>query len=153
MTLEEMEKRLRAVEDIEAIKQLQIRYVNYLMLADWDEIMDCFAEDCILDVFVDRDKTQGKAAIERVFREVVSVKHTGSEGDIIVHPLITVNGDRASGNWVIYFLGAETEGWKAPGWIRGQYDAEYVREKNGQWKFSMLKWRPTLMPGQEIPPA
>jgi hypothetical protein len=42
MTLEEIEKRLRVLEDIEQIKQLQNRYLNCVMFTKWDEIMDCF---------------------------------------------------------------------------------------------------------------
>ena len=49
-TLEEIKKRLRVVEDIEEIKQLQYRYLNCVMFAKWDEIMDCFAEDAFVYV-------------------------------------------------------------------------------------------------------
>ena len=66
MTVEEMEKRLKVVEDglkemeksvrvlrdIEEIKVLQYRYVNALICAEWDDCTDCFAENAKVDVYL-----------------------------------------------------------------------------------------------------
>lgn len=144
MTLEEIEKRLRAVEDLEQVKQLQIRYVDCLMFSKWDEIMDCFTDDCVLDVFVGREvPIKGKEEIEKAFREMISKKHIGREGDIVTHPIVSVDGDKATGHWLIYFMEYRTTDWQAPGWVLGIYDAEYVRV-DGRWKISYIKWEPKL---------
>ena len=45
MALEELEKRLRVLEDIEAIKQLHRKYVFCLSSRAWDDLLDCFADD------------------------------------------------------------------------------------------------------------
>ena len=140
MTLEEMEKRLRVVEDTEKIKQLQIHYVNCLAFAKWDEVMDCFAEDSEF-IFKEGEVTKGKTEIDKLFREFFSEGHVGRDNDILVHPLITVDGDKASGNWVIYQLFAHRRTGQALFWTVGIYDMKYVKV-NGQWKISSLKITP-----------
>jgi hypothetical protein len=40
LTLEDMEKRLQAVEDVEQIKQLHVRYVNALTFINWDDVAE-----------------------------------------------------------------------------------------------------------------
>jgi hypothetical protein len=44
MTLEELEKRVKVLEDIEAIKQLHVNYVYLLCNLQWDDMVECFAE-------------------------------------------------------------------------------------------------------------
>ena len=149
MTLEEIEKRLSAIEDVEAIKQVQFSYVNGLMFADWPEVMECFTDDCVLDVFVEREKVQGREIIEKIFKEIVSLKHVGDENDIVCHPIITVDGDKGKGKWIIYFNQPKDDP-NMPDWVKGIYDAEY-KKVNGKWKISMLKWRPVFPPGMEPP--
>ena len=41
-TLEELEARVRALEDVEAIRQLKYRYFRCLDLKRWDELGACF---------------------------------------------------------------------------------------------------------------
>src|SRR5215831_2048326 len=43
--LAELERRLLALEDIEALKQLKYRYWRHLDLKQWDELARCFADD------------------------------------------------------------------------------------------------------------
>ena len=43
MNLEEMENRLKVLEDIEAIKSLQREYVFYVCNHQWDKVADFFA--------------------------------------------------------------------------------------------------------------
>ena len=109
MTPEEIEKRfrylenkIRVMEDIEELKQLHIRYVNCLTFANWDEIADCFAEDGVIDVGVpELGSVKGKSNIELYFKKVISTGHFGKEGNFTIHPLISVDGDKATSNWLI----------------------------------------------------
>jgi ketosteroid isomerase-like protein len=150
VTLEEMEKRLKVVEDIEQIKQLHYRYINALTFIDWDDIIDCFAEDSSIDVQFG-GLIKGKAAIAKFFHEMLSQIHIGKEGIFMVHPVITVHGDNAKGNWLMYMMYADHRTWQSRYWIQGIYDAEYVRV-DGQWKFHHLQWRPRLEPPGPPPP-
>ena len=156
MTLEEMEKRLKTLEDIEEIRKLQARYVNYLTTIQWDELVDCFAEDGVVDLHMGIAK--GKKEIEKFFKEKIAITHIGMEGNFVVHPIISVKGDKAKASWLLftYFsmphkiqiapaLTAEED---APEWMHGYYDMEYIKE-NGTWKISLLKWRNRLRSPRE----
>jgi hypothetical protein len=152
MTLEEMEKRLKTLEDIEEIKQLQVNYVNCLTTVKWDEVIESFAENAVVD-FGNRGAT-GKVDIGKLFKEQISEMHVGLEGNFVVHPIVAVQGDSAKGSWLLYIqffhpreLPADMKavvGDKIPDWMQGFYEMEYTREK-GKWKISLLKWRRRLL--------
>jgi hypothetical protein len=142
MTLDDLGKRLAFVEkevqvtrDIEAIKQLHYSYIMGFMLKKWDQVINCFSDDCVLDLGA--APLKGMAEIEKIYRGL-SQHHTGKEGDWLVHPFITVDGDRAKGNWTNFMMfvdrGVDND------WGTGTYDAEYTKI-NGQWKISRLYHR------------
>jgi ketosteroid isomerase-like protein len=147
MDLEALEKRLRTLEDIEAIKQLHLRYVNDLTTTDWDDLLDCFTEDARVDLT--NGSPRGRAEMEKFFKNKISVTHIGQEGNFCVHPIITVDGDRATGSWLLYTHFSKphkiqidpspTADVDAPDWMGGYYEMEYARV-NGAWKISRLKW-------------
>ena len=142
-------QRIQALEDTEQVRQLQYRYVNDLTFAQWDDVVNLFSDDAVLEVFVGREPIRGKAAIEKTFKGEIakSSKHSGKEANIVVHPLITVTGDKAESNSVIYFITAYDPETDAPQkelhLLQGIYDARYSRV-NGKWKISYLKWTPRL---------
>jgi hypothetical protein len=80
------------------------------------------------------------------------------EGCFVVHPVISVDGDRARASWLLYTFFSMphkihratdlTAVEDAPDWISGYYDMQYVRE-NGIWKISLLKWRNRLLSPRE----
>jgi ketosteroid isomerase-like protein len=147
----ELEEKLKVTADIEEIKNLQYRYINYLSTHKWDEIMDCFTEDAVMDLKVvsKEGKTfgafiQGKAEIAKEFKEGISKAHTGREGLFVVQPIISVDGNTATGKWLSYFMNIRSGGMDPVlHWMQGVYDCKYVKE-NGKWKFSLFKWRPRL---------
>jgi ketosteroid isomerase-like protein len=144
--LKDLEKRVRVTEDIQEIHQLQRRYVNALICTEWDDCADCFAEDAKIDVYL-HDPVKGKAAITKWFKEELSVTHAGKEGDIVVHPIISVDGDKAKGKWLLYMMYAYPRTGQSLFWVQGFYDMEYVRE-NGTWKISLMKWTERMgLPG------
>jgi hypothetical protein len=139
MTTDEMEKRLAYLEkeiqiarDIEDIKQLHYRYYIGFMLRKPEQVLDCFSDDCVVDLGA--EPVKGRAEIEKIYRGVLD-HHQGKEGDWLVHPLITVNGNRAKGNWTNFMMfvdrGVDND------WGTGSYNAEYTKV-NGQWKISYL---------------
>ncbi len=152
MTSSNFEERLRALEDIEEIKQLQVHYVNCLMTTNWDDLANCFAEDGVVDLHLGR--IQGRGEIGTFFKDTISVNHQGKEGLFLVHPIVSVDGDKAKGHWLLYFQYALPRKLvprpphrlveDAPDWTQGFYNAEYVRE-NGTWKISYQKWRVRLI--------
>jgi len=152
MSLEDLEKRVRILEDMDQIQKLQVHYVNCLTRASWSEVLDCFAENAVIDF--PQGVWRGREGTEAVFRDLVSEMHVGLEGNFVVHPIVTVDGDTARGSWLLYIqfcrprelptdfldlIGGET-----PDWMQGFYEMEYVRER-GAWKISLLRWRRRLL--------
>jgi len=156
-TLEEMEKQLKALEkrvrlteDITEIKQLQRHYINSLICMEWDATTDCFAENGKVDVYLHKPVT-GKKNIEKWFKEELSKTHAGKEGDVLVHPEITVDGDKAKGKWLLYMNYAYPRTGQALFWVQGFYDMDYVRE-NGKWKIAVMRWSERMgLPGSGPP--
>jgi hypothetical protein len=134
MTLEELEKRVKVLEDIEAIKKLHINYVYLLSNLQWDGMVECFAEDATMEL-LDQGVVEGKKEISGVLHNVLAKRVTRHDGHFVGQPVITVNGDRAKGYWILYLFFAEPE----VKWLQGRQDCEYVRVK-GEWKFSQVKF-------------
>ncbi|MBN1627497.1 MAG: nuclear transport factor 2 family protein [Deltaproteobacteria bacterium] len=149
--IEDLKKEVQTMKDVEAIKQLHIRYVNDLTYGEWDDIVECFAEDAVLAVMMGQEPTTGKEKIRDIFMNQVakSDKHTGSEANMTLHPLVTVDGDTAKSNWVIYFITQPDKEKEAVQVLQGIYDCEYKREI-GEWKISYIKWTPRFALGPQI---
>lgn len=140
MKLEEMEKRLRTMEEIEAIKNLQNEYLFYVLNRQWTEIPDFFTDDAF--IIVGKYGTcHGKKEIKKFFMEVVSKANAGKDRDthFAVMPVITVDGDRASGHWMLYIFIADPATGGVSSFNQGRYDCEYLK-RDGKWKFSKLIW-------------
>ena len=152
MSLEDLEKRVQRLEDMDRIKKLHVHYVNCLTTASWPEVLDCFAETAVVDF--PQGVARGKAEIQAIFKNVVAAMHVGLEGNFVVHPIVEVDGDKATGSWLIYIQFCHPRdmpadftdqlGGKSPDWMSGFYEMEYIRE-NGQWKISLLRWRKRLL--------
>lgn len=140
MTLEEMEKRLRILEDREAIKALHRDYVFWLNNRQWDEMTGLFTEDAKAHIFR-HPLCEGKEQIGRLFTETMSKVNTGKGRDahFATMPVVTVEGERARGHWMLYILIADPETGNAWRWTQGRYECEY-RKVQGQWKFHRLVW-------------
>ncbi|MGD9116583.1 MAG: nuclear transport factor 2 family protein [Dehalococcoidia bacterium] len=130
----ELEKRVRTLEDIEAIRQLHTRYVYLLSNLQWDDMVQCFAEGATMEL-LDQGEVRGKEAISGVFHDVLAKRITPKDGHLVGQPVITVDGDRAAGCWILYLFFAEPE----VRWLQGRQDCEYVRV-NGEWKFQKVKF-------------
>ena len=148
--LKEMEKRVRHTEDIQEIHKIQRRYVNSLIQTNWDDCADCFAEDALIDVYL-HDPVRGNTNIRKWFKEELALTHAGAEGDIVVHPEIQIDGDKAKGKWLLYMMYCYPRTGQSLFWVQGFYTMEYVRE-NGQWKISYMNWEERMgLPGSGPP--
>jgi hypothetical protein len=152
MTLEKLGERVRILEDIENIKKLQIHYVNCLIATKWDDVIDCFTKNGVVDL--ESGFAKGKKEITKHFKGKVSLNHIGQEGNFVVHPIISIEGDKAKGSWLLYIQNSQPRKLQskpamlatddAPDWMQGYYEMEYVRQ-GGKWKISYLKWRCRLL--------
>jgi hypothetical protein len=146
LRLEMMEKRLTEIEDIEKIKQVQIKYVNCLTFGKYEEdFFDLFTDDAVADVFDGSAVATGKEQLKKLFLGPIASVHKGKEGNYVVHPLITVDGDRAKGNWLVYLQFVYPTNNMPLFWVQGVYDCEYAKT-NGKWQISHMKFRMRLAP-------
>ena len=142
--------RIQVLEDMEAVKQLQYRYKNAFMQAQWDEVINCFAEDATIDIKPDGTNVgKGIAEIKRQFGNMAKV-HVGAETDIIYHPIISIIGNKGSGTWMVTdTMHIKDQGQQS---IYGIYTVEYVKVK-GEWKISFLQHRHrTITPSENLGP-
>ena len=143
MTLEEMEKRLKVLEDIEAIKNMHNNYVYALASQHWDDMLDCFTEDAVADIWTHGPR-KGKKEIRELFQGFEG-KILPTHGHLVTQPVIRVDGDKAEGHWILFLFIDEP----TVQYYQGKYECKYVREKDG-WRFSHLKY---IRPWPPIPEA
>ena len=143
MTLEEMEKRLKTLEDIEAIKCLHNDYIFALASQQWDDMLACFADDAVADIWT-HGARKGKKEIGGLFQGF-SGNILPTHGHLLAQPVIKVDGDTAEGYWILYVFIDEP----VTRYYQGKYECTYVREKDG-WKFKYLKY---IRPWPPVPEA
>ena len=140
MTLEEIEKRLQALEDVEKIKLLHQTYINLMDNLRYKEVLDLFTEDATTEIRNFGVK-RGRAEIAEVYldRLAKSRGDTRYDGHMAIQPEIVVDGDTAQGTWLIYMLFSKPD----IAWVQGKNECRY-RRVDGQWKISQLKFTRTL---------
>ena len=142
MNLEELEKRIRVLEDIEAIRKLKVRYAvacdinaDPAITYDARDIANLFSEDVVFDPGVLGDKVQGREAIRQAFSKVPT--RMSFAVHYVNNPIIEVDGDIAKGTWYLLQGATFIKGNRAV-WGSGRYEEEYARV-NGEWKISTWK--------------
>lgn len=140
MTLEDLAKKVQTLEDIEEIKQLQHQYLFWINECAWDKAQDCFSEDGTA-VVAAQEPHKGKAEIAQLFRDYVSKMNLGKDRDkhYAVMPNISVEGDKAKGEWLLYILITDPETGNSISCRQGKYENKYIKV-NGRWKIHYLKW-------------
>ena len=146
MSLEDLEKRIKVLEDIEEIKRLKYLYCYYCDNVvgqvsggvDADTIASLFTKDAVWDggIF---GRSEGREEIRGFFQRVPQVLTYAFH--MVMNPIIEVNDDTATGIWYILEPCTHAEGNRAV-WQAARYDDEYVRV-DGEWKVQNLKldWR------------
>jgi len=148
MSLEELEKRVRALEELEEIKKLHQHYINLMDNLQYEEVLDLFTEDATSEVRNFGIK-KGKKEMAEIYLGVLAKKRgkTRFDGHMAIEPDITVDGDTAKGTWLIYMLFSKPE----IQWVQGKNECEYKKE-NGTWKISKLKFTRTLASDPDLYP-
>ena len=134
--LSELEKRIRVIEDIEAIKKLKAKYFRCVDKKLWEEMETVLTEDAVADYGMGIELLQGRKAIMEFLK-----KNLAPDSMISVHqghnPEIEITSDTtARGVWVlndrlIIQTIATLNGWC-------YYEDEYVK-LNGEWKKKSTK--------------
>ena len=150
MTTNELEARIRRLEDIEEIKMLQSRYQHFIHTYDWEGIVDLFAKKAP-DVSAEIGQSGlfvGTEGIKRFFTERMPSPRRGRKGTLLFHiavnPVIEVSKDGKTAKAVWLSPGIETSGQhNLQCWGWGKYYCDYIKE-DGKWKFWHLKWYQTF---------
>jgi len=146
VNLDELEKRVRAIEDLEEIKKLHRNYISCLDNLEFKKALDFFTEDAEVEVRFS-GVMKGKENFSRIYLETLAQRKERHDGHLVGQPVITVDGDTARGHWIVYILFSKP----AIDWVQGRNDCEYVRG-NGQWRFSKLKFTRTLASRPDLYP-
>lgn len=134
MTLEELEKRVQALEDLEEIKKLKVRYAKY--------IDDSFNVEKLAELFTE-DATwggeawgmiQGREAIMKYFAGMP--KHMVFSCHRIVAPDITIEGNKAYGTWYGMNTGILSNG---QGFFSSCMYIDEYEKIDGRWFMSNVK--------------
>ena len=140
MSLEDLEKRIQAIEDLEEIKKLHQTYISLMDNLKYEEVLDLFTPDATVQIR-NWGVKRGRQEMSEVYIGILA-KNRGSnryDGHLAIQPDISVNGDTASGTWLIYMLFSRP----TIQWVQGRNEAEY-RKVDGKWKISKMKFTRTL---------
>jgi hypothetical protein len=147
MNPEELEARVRTLEDIQQIDRLQKIYGYYLDNGMMDKVVDLFSDDAESVEIGDRGQFRGKEGVRRFFWEYLGrggkprdpgtmAIHMQHQGVVDVDP----GGRTARGRWYCTMLQARPieEGGPTRSILgHGVYENEFVRE-DGKWKFKKI---------------
>ena len=135
MSLEDIERRLKVMEDMEEIKRLKARYCTYCDdNYDADKLASLFVEDAVWDGGI-RGRAEGREGIREFF--VRASSRLPFAVHMVMNPIIEVSGDTATGIWYLFQPCTYADSDRAV-WGSARYDEEYVRV-NGVWMFKHLK--------------
>lgn len=129
--MSDLDARLRAVEDRQAISQLRAHYCHVLDDRDWDGLARLFTED---GEFQGLAHVTGRDEIHKFFSTTVD---TLAEGfwHFCTNATIDLQNDTASGRTSMQYLSVK----KGVSYVSaGHYDDE-LRRENGIWRFRKRK--------------
>lgn len=144
--MSDIEKRIRMLEDIEAIKILKARYCEH---CDNDYAPDAIAAQFTEDGCWDGGGFgvhRGRTAIRDFFAQVSSVAVFAAHH--VTNPQIVVSGDQARGKWLLWQAVVMQPGDQAF-WLSATYEDQYVRSDKG-WLFKHVKLDTRLFTPYEI---
>ena len=134
MSLEDIERRLAALEGVEEIKRLKARYCAYCDdNYDVDNIVSLFVEDAVWESAT-FGRFEGRDGIRKFFVDAPEMLPFAVH--MVMNPIIEVNGDTATGIWYLFQACTFGESGRAV-WGSARYDEEYVKD-NGVWRFKHL---------------
>jgi len=146
--VEELSHRNGVLEDIQAIRTLQFKYGYYMDKWLMVEIVDLFADDCL--IYFLNGIFKGKEGARRMYGAGMGVN--GPTNGVLtehlhVQDIVDVAPDRrtAKGRFRCFLMGGVHESRKVPTpipnqfWEGGVYENIYARE-NGVWKFKVFNY-------------
>ncbi len=144
----ELSHRIGVLEDIQAIRTLHFKYGYYMDRWLFKEIVDLFADDCVL--YFLNGIFKGKEGAQRMYGAEMGVE--GPTRGVLtdhlqVQDIVDVAPDRmtAKGRFRCFLMGGVHESGRDPTpipsqfWEGGVYENTYVKE-NGIWKIEVFNY-------------
>lgn len=136
-----LERRIAALEDIEAIKQLKHRYFFSCDQKRPRQVRECFADGPIDLNYGRIGRFENADAMVDIFERLACVEHI-VEMHHAQNPQIELLGeDLARGTWGLYYFLIDTRQ-QICTQLGGFYEDEYRRQK-GEWKISASSFQVT----------
>ena len=138
--LERLERRLQALEDAEAIRNLKARYAALCDAQyDADGIADLFTKDALWES-PGLGRFEGREAIRGFFRGASEIFSFAIHYSLNGH--IEIEGDQARARWYLFMPCTVADGNRAM-W-RASIDHERYRRIDGTWLFSEKRSQPLM---------
>jgi uncharacterized protein (TIGR02246 family) len=126
---------LRAMGDVEAIKQLKARYFRTLDTKDWEAYRQVFTDDVVIDTTESGgERITGVDAFLEYLRQALDGATTVHQGHM---PEITLTSETtATGIWALHDVVIWPGGMRLDGF--GHYHETYVKREDG-WRIASSK--------------
>jgi hypothetical protein len=137
-SLSDLERRVRAIEDIAAITEVKLVYLRGCDRKQPEVLRGCFTPDAVIDfeafpVFTERDKFIDVYTQFGCVPNVLDMHH-------MQNPIITLTGDdTAEGLFDLYFFQIDTKA-RTLIQLASSYEDSFVR-RDGRWLMSRTKSR------------
>jgi len=133
MGAQDLETRIKVLEDIEAIKKLKAKYCYAVDSQEVTGLMALFTEDASVD-YGPWGNYDNKEKMTEFFKNIPA------EMPMVMHmvhsPIIELNGDTATGFWYFEVPVILAKGNKAA-WVTGAYEEIYAKEGT-EWKIKKM---------------
>jgi hypothetical protein len=151
--MEELEKEITRLEDIQAIEDLQQKYGYYMDTHNRDEVFDLFSDQTesieieSTGLFIGKEGVR-KFYLDNDLLEKGQTKTPGWINILIMMHMDVINidpsGNTAKGRWNTWLAEAMMVGGiPRQQWVQGYYENEYIKE-DGVWRFKKLNWNVTF---------
>jgi hypothetical protein len=130
-SLEQLERRIQALEDIDAIKELKHRYMVACDRQRPDDMRECFDTGEILVAYEGFPPFTDREPFVKVFRDL-GCKPNIMDMHHVHNPVIKLTGpDTAKATWELFFVNIDMIA-RTQIQMACEYHDEYVK-KNGRW--------------------
>lgn len=145
--------RIDALESIVAIEDLHRTFVRAVADRQFDDLPGYFVDDAVIDMREHGPKA-GRAEITAHFQGMRGAPLDGA-GYLLSSPVVTVDGDTATGSWTWtrFHANGQVAGKtvRISGvWEEGRYACRYRREA-GRWRFARMRFR-VVKPDPDVSP-
>lgn len=148
-SLAQLEQRLRALEDINAIKELKARYLRACDRKQPEVMRQCFIEKGAVIEAENFPSFNDREGWVQVFTELAVNNPSVMDMHHGQNPQITLTGqDTATGVWDLNFCQVNVKERTVVN-LAGEYRDEYARE-NGRWVMSAQRFRQTSFQMRQV---